>query len=496
MSSKNLPVSINLFPTLDYIELVQFNEKAGEIDKTAALPCVFDQATRQILDIDHFTQTIRDLYSVTGIPTNTHTVLTLPGFFTREIDLPAEFSRDELRFALVSEAERFYAFKKIEPHVDWIKLSTDRILYSAFVKSEIEKYAKVFQELKIPLLGVDLSYFSLLRGLLTTGILSNDIISKPEPWCLITLSNSSMFITSMEALKISKTLEVRLSLDSEDGGVIQEIQQDFADFSEDLTFSKVFIINNSNVESQQVLIALSISAELVLVEQNASTLSSRGASSPLYPCTLEAIGGVFYSRFAELPSMNFLPQSNADIAAIGKYQADAMKWLLIGNCSIFVLLMMIWGILNVVLWQKTEEVKQIGQQAGSLSINATPETLNTMERKKFIKKAVDTNVKINNLLVSVGKVLPKDTWLDRVEVTSETLQTPVVVNLEGKTLQLDTVNHIVPELNAQLNSADAPLEVSSASQGNSTDGQAFFTWSIQNKKTGADATAAGGKPPQ
>jgi Tfp pilus assembly PilM family ATPase len=160
MSLKKLPVAINVFPSLDYVELVQFDEKTGEIEKASALPCSFDTAARQMSDRDQMMQTIRDLFSMNRIPYTTPAVLVLPSFFTREIELPAEFSKDELRFALVSEAERFYIFKKSEPQIGWINLDEARLLYSAFPKAEIEKYMKVFQELRIPLLGIELSYFS------------------------------------------------------------------------------------------------------------------------------------------------------------------------------------------------------------------------------------------------------------------------------------------------------------------------------------------------
>src|SRR5689334_20897412 len=120
MSSKKLPVSINILPTLDYVELVQYDNKTGEIEKTASLPCQFDPVTRQMGDREQVIQAIRDLYNTNRITFNTPAVLVLPSFFTREIELPTEFTKDELRFALISEAERFYIFKKIEPHIDWI----------------------------------------------------------------------------------------------------------------------------------------------------------------------------------------------------------------------------------------------------------------------------------------------------------------------------------------------------------------------------------------
>jgi hypothetical protein len=494
MSSKNLPVSINVFPTLDFVELVQFNEKSGEIEKAAALPCAFDPATRQMMDRDQFTQTIRDLYNVSRIAMATPAVLVLPGFYTREIDLPAEFSREELRFALVSEAERFYAFKKVEPVVDWVKVDKDRLLYSAFAKGEIEKYTRVFQELHLPLIAIDLSYFSIIRGLLTTGILGNDIVTKGESWCLLAISDNAMFAASMKGLRIQKTIDVRLSvIANEDNGVIQEIQQDFLEFNEEQEFTKVCLINNANsLESQKILLALGLTSDLVLVEQNASTLGSRGALNPLYPCSLEAVGGIFHRRFPDLLGMNFLPQSNADIAVISRYQAITVNWLLGINAAIFVLAMLIWGVMGLLLWQKDQETQALSVQAQHLDINGDSNRMTEIERQRFVKYAVDRNVGLNNLLVSLGGALPTDTWLERIQINSENLHVPWDVILEGKTLHLDAVNALVPVLNAQ--SPNAPLQISTAAQAVSNEGQSYFTWSIRNKSAQAESNTSGGSP--
>ncbi len=234
MSAKNLPIAISISPMLDAMELVQFNEKSGEIEQAVSLPCSFDTITRQMVDRDQIAQALRDLYSIGRLPMSTPAVLVLPGFFTREIEMPAEFSREELQFALVSEAERFYIFKKTEPVVDWVKLDDNRLLYSAFPKVEIEKYVHTFQELRIPLLAIELGSFSLMRGLLATGVLGNDSIVRNESWCLVIISDNAMCASIQQGLKIQKTTDVPLSdATSGDEAAVSDIQQDFQLFVAD-----------------------------------------------------------------------------------------------------------------------------------------------------------------------------------------------------------------------------------------------------------------------
>jgi hypothetical protein len=493
MSSKKLPVSISVFPTLDYIELIQFDEKTGEIEKATSLPCQFDPATRQMVDRDQMMQTIRDIYTVNRVPSGTPVILVLPSFFTREIELPAEFSKDELRFALVSEAERFYIFKKLEPQIDWVNLDENRLLYSAFPKTEIEKYVQIFKELHIPILGIELSYFSIMRGLVATGVIGGDEIARRERWCLLAISDTSMYASIQEGMKIQKTTDAPLSAASEeDQAVIDEIHQDFESFISNEQFDKLVLVNNSrSLDSDRILGGLSSVTNLILVEQNAVTLRSRGSDTGQFPCSLEGIGGVFYQQFPELPSLNFLPETGEDLVGIMQYRKLAFKWLLIGNGALFLLCILIWGLLGLINWQKEQEAKSLAEQAGELGASANPAQLVEVDRKKYIKQVVDQNVVINNFAVKVGNSLKdNNVWLEKVELSLTKPEEPIQIALEGKAIQLDPVNQLVQGLNNGLEGAT--LEVANAAQATSPDGQSYFTWVIQNK--GAAKTDANGNP--
>ncbi len=492
MSSKKLPVSLNIFPTLDYIELIQYDEKTGEIEKTASLPCQFDQISRQMADRDQMAQTIRDLYNLNRIPFVTPAVLILPSFFTREIELPAEFTKDELRFALVSEAERFYIFKKVEPQIDWINLDESRLLYSAFPKTEIEKYTQIFQELRIPLLGIELNYFSILRGLVSTGAVSEEIDSQAR-WCLLVISDNSFYTSIQQGLQIQKTADAPLSVTAEDDqGVIQEIQQDFETFTEMEAFGKLVIVNNaSRISSDTLINRLSFQGSLIVIDQNALTLRSRGVSEGQFPCTLEGIGGVFYTELAELPRMNFVSDTAEDVVGIMNYRKEAFKWLLIADGAVFVLCLLLWAVLALIIWQKDEERNRIIANMAKLGASANAEQVNEINRKKYIKKIVDQNVRLNNFMVRLGSMTTGEVWLEKVELTLEKPEDPVKVNLEGKAMTLDPVNRLPAQLNSLLQNGD--LEVSNAAPAATEDGQSYFTWGIQNKAAGGASSASPGQ---
>jgi hypothetical protein len=481
MSSRKLPVSINVFPTLDYVELVQYDDKTGEIEKAVSLPCSFDMAGRQVANWEQMGQIIRDLFSMNRIPAGTPAVLVLPSFFTREIDLLAEFTREELRFALVSEAERFYVFKKNEPQIAWVKLEGGRLLYSAYPKDEIERYVQIFQEARIPLVGVELAYFSALRGLVATGAIREELETEEARWCLLIISNFSLFASFQQGVKLSKCMDTPLST-SEDSAesAIQEIQQDFESFIAGEVFSKLIVVNNSTrITTEQLISGLGLQGNVILIDQNGETLGSRGAQAAQFPCSLEGIGGVFYSSFPELPRLNFLPETSEDVESITLYRQQALKWLSIVNGATFLLCLLLWGVFALVLWQKDQEIQSLTKEAARLAQLSNSGHFSELNRKKFVKKVVDYNARVNNLLVRLGRLTSSETWLERVEVNAEDLTKPIQISVEGKTLHLDQVNKMRSELNEAAPLSN--LEVSNAAPVTSPDGQAYFTWSIQNK---------------
>jgi hypothetical protein len=426
------------------------------------------------------------------IPVGTPAVLVLPSFFTREIDLLAEFNKEELRFALTSEAERFYVFKKNEPQIDWVKLEDGRLLYSAYPKDEVEHYIQIFQESRIPLMGIDLGYFSTIRGLVATGAVREELESE-ERWCLLVISNYSLFASLQRGVKLNKSLDTPLS-SSEDtaSSAVQEIQQDFESFIAGEEFTKLIVVNNSNrIATEDLVTGLGLQGNVILIEQNGQTLHSRGAESPHFPCSLEGIGGVFYSSFPEIARLSFLPESSEDVEGITLYRQRAFKWLCIANAATFLFCMMLWGVLSLVLWQKNQEAQHLSTLSTTLAKEASSGRFNELNRKRFVKKVLDQNTQINNLLVRLGCLTSQNTWLEKIEVTGDDLTKPVQVAIEGKALNLNEVNSMLTKLSEPVSGSN--LEVSNAAPATSPDGQSYFTWSIQNKGAAPLAkTAEGG----
>ncbi len=446
------PVAVHLVPSLDTLELVKLDDTSGEIDVACSIPVIFDPLTRQCMDMGLFDQAIRDLFNANRIPWNTPTIFILPSFFTREADFPQELSKDEVSFALVSEAERFHVFKNVEPQIGWHKTAEGRYLYSAYPKIEIERIVELFSQLKIPLKQIELNYCSILRGLLATGTIAEDVAQQSR-WIFVVLADTNVFLALMEGVQFIKVADTPLSTQAGLEDSLADIRQDYDAFVEGEDFSKLVLVNNATkFASDNVLSHMSVQVPVASIEQNAETLTSRGAANGNFPCTLESVGAVFHDEFRELPSVNFKPHKSVEFGEVEEIREKAFKTLLAVGGLTYLLIMVFWGILWLVGFMKDQELQGKMQEASKLSKPAEMDRFDEVQRKLFVKKILEQDVQVSNAVVKIGKVIGNDLWLNKLLITTdlkEDVQTavaPVGFLIDGQAMDSNQVGLLWNEL--------------------------------------------------
>lgn len=475
MASKKAVICIHVFPSLEYIEIVQLDAKRGNIEKASSLPGAYEPITRTIEDTERLGQIVKDLYTANRIPLTTPAVLVLPSFFTREIDVPQEFGRDELRLTLTSEAERFYIFKKNEPQVEWVKINDKRVLYTAFPKSELEKYVQAFQDHKIPLLAVDLNYLSIQRGLIASGAVTEEISSNSK-WCLLVVADYTFFAAICVGGTIEKTIEAPLSVGANDElNAIIEIQQDFDNFVGMDTLSKLVLVNNSERLDTEVLTnRLNFQEQVLVIEQNGKTLRSRGELNGMYPCSLEAIGGSLYYKFQEFPCVNLLPETSVDLVAIMDTQQMLIKVLWFANVIFLVLCVALWGLLSLFLVGKENDLKIATEQMAALEVGQDSQEV---QRKRFIKKSIEQNRLANNLIVKLGSLIPGELWVENISLQFQSTAGTHDIEVTGGALTPELVNQFLNDVKKSVSLKD--IELTKIDLATSEDGQSFYSWIIR-----------------
>ncbi len=475
-------VCVNLTPDLCNLELVQLTPSLDGVGKSHAVPLMgFDGVNRQIVSISAIGDSLRQLYDHCRIPLKTPAVLVLPSYLSREITLPSEFSEEELRYALTSEAERYYIFKKVEPMVAWIPLEPQRLYYAAFPKPEIEQWAEAFQEVGIPLLQIDLNYLCLMRGLIHTGALAQQV-SENTDWGLVFVSDFNFFIATGTGKDLRACLEIPMAKEvSNVFELMTDILQDFERMTESLSLQKLFLINANpdRIPSAALMARLTVPGQRFVIEQTAQTVGSLGADKPVYPCTLEGIGGC--THFA--PKMNFAPTTGVDQIGLIQTRSKLLPVMLMVNAACLGLTALVWLVLSWQIGQIESEVNRLTEQ-----MPKTSEIQGYQELRKgvFTKGAFNQNKLINDMIITLGEALPPQTWLESVTLKVTHVDKPPQIHINGSTLEADPLSGFLNKL--KKNFALDTLEVSQVEPHETEAGEAFFTWQLQNSLPSGEQT--------
>jgi hypothetical protein len=482
---KTAHICINLTPDLAHLELLQYDAAKGVFVKTDSEELLLDPSTREILEEEgRLKAIIKRLYERNKIPTTSYTALVVPSFFTREYQLPDGVPADDLKTLLTSEAETFYVFKRIDPEVGFAALSNGKILFTAYPKSSLDNFKAAFAELKIPLVSIDCNYTACLRGIVSMGIVQQEITTHTR-WGLLIVSDYTLFMAVMEGANIDRVSEFPLSIQNADElSLLGDIGQDFRQFFGYEVLSRLIVVNNSlKLVSGQVIDASQFQGPTDVFDQNHRTLASLNAEDAPFPCSLEAVGG---SLVPIVPIVPALDMADPDIL---KNKADEaisnlIAYSLLGLAGVVFVAQLGFGFLMDSLdggeKQKTAALQgEINQAMASMTV------LPQIKRKLLAKQVLFENSRLNNLVIKLGQTLPPDAWLKIVSAkSSEDLKT-LDVNIDGGALTAEPLSQYVQELNRDFEKN--PLVPTITPQ--QKDSQRYFSFTLTNKP--ANSAAAG-----
>lgn len=447
---KSACICINIMSELSHLELLEYDSGRGSFLHLDSEDFMFDPATREPLDDEeHFQTLIKRLYDRNKIPYKHPTVVVVPSFFTRQYTIPEDVLGEDLKTILISEAERFYVFKKIDPEVGYCSIKDNQVLYTAYPKEPLEFIRRVFTNLKIPVASIDCNYTAALRGLVAMGVVQSEVNNMVK-WGMMLVSDYSVFMMVVEGSTVEKTLESPLPLQNvEEEALLNQIKEDFQQFFGFEVLSRVVIINNSQkLYSPTLVEQLGFEGATDVFDQNDRTLSSRGAVEAPFPCTLEAIGGALVKVVEDIPPMEL---SDVDVleAMFDQERKDKIAYIII---ALGVLLFGLqWGI-GTLATSLTDSESKNGTEIQT-SINNALNSLTLVpevKRKQYVRDGVEQNKKISNLLIKVHAMLPSDSWLNTVTIKSTNDFKSLELNITGSALTTEPLNDYVKELNNEV----------------------------------------------
>ncbi len=491
MATNKYPVALTILPGFEHLELVQLDDETGDIRVATSLPCAIDPTNRQVINEDAFGQTVKDLYEGNGIPLSTPAVLVLPNFFSRDVDLPTDFTKEELKFALISEAERFYIFKNIEPEVAWITMSENsgKYFFSAYAKDEIEKYQDIFDKVKVPLAAIEMGYLSALRGLVATHAVGDEV-DNDSVWALMIITQSSFFLALMQGNQMTKTTDSPISVTPEDAdATMSDIQQDLEFFLDGELYSKLVVVNNTKeINVEQLVQTLNLSVPVVPITQNIETLVSAGGQGASFPCSLEGVGGVFFGGMNQSPAMNFKPKASMGSLAVTDLRKYIFILLVVLNVFAVIGVGLFYLYMDFSLKGKKAELDKVQQQANQ-GANVQDVTMyKDLQRKLFITDIQKANRVLNTGLVKVGSQVDTNAWLEKISANVPGAGAMPVFEIQGHSLTPDAADQLSSSLKESI--TELSFQIQTIDNKQSPHGQSYYYWTIVSTVSENQAPAA------
>ena len=493
-------VCIHLTAGLDQLELALLSDDGDQIQHVASMGCnLYDATARRLQQPEELANAIKQLFVIAKVPMGSlPTVLILPSYFSKNMALTSYLSAEDINLVLLSEVESHYIFKNQDPVVDWIKLDDQQVLYSAFIREDIDYWIHAFQELRIPLVTIDTGFFAIIRGLMATGALQS-VIEHDRPWMLVVLSDSSCQLALLQGFNIKHAEEIPLGTEDTEMA-IQDITQDIYRLLENQLVDQITLINNTlRINLAVIKDALNLDIPTIDIVQNKHTvqsLSSAVQDTPQYPCTLEALGGVLTPQFNYLPQLNYAPKQGKNLLEADNAKQQTLRWLIIGNVVVAILCAITWGALQGLILMKNQQIQAIVPSTApsapgvkGTSIETANNHLPTIDEntayKKLMAKALyERNTWANNLLIAVGKELPEDAWINQMELTDVPMQVKTKVVISGLTQSTEPMN-VFQEALTKVFEKNAPSLVSIDAD---TEEPSIYHWklglNLDDKKAG------------
>jgi len=125
---------------------------------------------------------------------------------------------------------------------------------------------------------------------------------------------------------------------------------------------------------------------------------------------------------------------------------------------------------------KGTEIAQIDTEMQNIKPPA--EMLNELKSQLFIKRSVNQNIGVNNLMIKSFQVLPPDAWLESIIVEAPVSFDRFNVEIKGAGITPDPLNTFLQELNGQLKPEQKLSPIIEPKQ--TPNNQSYFSFTLSN----------------
>ena len=259
------------------IEMALLDDSKTEIKSYAQLPIEYNDAQREIANIDNFAKIVEQLFSECNInPQKANVHMSLPTvWFGYKDDIPLILDENAITNVVIGELEQSYIFKRKTPLPLWFEApNTDpqkrSAFYSAVQKESKELIEEAFASFGAKLVSLTCSLFTDIKGLIKAEVLNEEVNDEEYNWGLMIINNSGFQLYSLKGKKFVGYIEEPIALRTYEGEEIYSAINNSAQIAlMSLEANTLVVISETDLVSANYLIEnLQFGAKIVSVEDN------------------------------------------------------------------------------------------------------------------------------------------------------------------------------------------------------------------------------------
>lgn len=443
------------------IEMICVDKNLRMITNYACKELKYNNAIREIISYDDFSQAVQELFVELNInPKNCNVILNIPNVHFAFTSLPLVLPTDQISMAISSEIEEMYLFKRHEPVISWNTVTENEetekryIVFGAVQENTIQNIKDIFEELGAKLIAVETANSSMIKGILYSGIIDEEIENE-ETTDILLISSNSYSIFCMQGDKLVDYYEEPLAVKSfTSDEVYVAISSAAGSALENYPAKNLLIVSETNEVSAELLCRkINFDGNLKFLDRNMYSdqpfmETSNDVLAKYVPSiTLEAVGAAVYSYEHFPVKFNFIASKDGDsgemltISLMGHDYELPKKSILnlsaVVAVALFCILFVISTLISLYEKKLVEETSQMSEEFVTLSNQLKPAANadgDVNEIYNVTKEVSDFNVKEMALIEGIGTEIPEDVYL-----TSFTCDSDGAVIIKGNSTSSESI---------------------------------------------------------
>lgn len=421
----------------NFIELVCVDRQSKSVVKYASGNIKYNNAIREIIDYDEFSEILEDLFEEAGLnPQDCAVTLNLPNVHFGITTMANESEEPFIIENLQSEIEDLYIFKRNEPEIRHNKFDNKKgrgqknVVFSAIQTKVIVKLIEIFEAMGCDLVRIDTSYSSLIKAIQFCDRF-NKYVQKEEKTSILLITANSCCSFYMEGNIIFDVFEEPLAVKSFSTEEIYSTISKIASNTISKNNPKTLLIISETDEVNAELLAsrLDFKGEIDCLNKSVNAneqfidISTAGGdidSNMVSYMTIEAVGASV-ANFDDYPlDLNFLPDEKIgkNIVQVGAYEVELQR-LIVTVVIVGVIAGLLLGVIAKTIFGSWTTALSDDVQHAKKKVKVFKERVERSEKTKtknlfpVLKQVVDTNTSIIDTYQGLSTEIPDSVYIKK-----------------------------------------------------------------------------------